>query len=74
MEKEQDASRSKRCLWAQIERHEDLGVPALMRMQKEESIQELQSMWRGAMQVVLHPHTSELQDSADRVTRICFMS
>lgn len=74
MEKEQNASKSKRCLWAQTERHEDLGVPALMKRQKEESIQELQSMWLGAMQVVLHSLTSELQDRLDRVTRICFTS
>lgn len=61
-------------MWAQAERHEDLGVPALMKRQKEESIQELQSMWLGAMQVVLHPRTTELQDAPDRVTRMFFMS
>lgn len=74
VEKEQNASRSKRCLRAQTERSEDLGVPALMKRQKEESIQDLQSLWVGTVQVVLHPHTSELLDPPDRLGRICFMS
>ena len=53
---------------------EDLGVPALMKRQKEESIQDLKSMWVGAIQAVLHPHTSELQDPPDRARGMCSMS
>lgn len=58
---------------AQTERSEDLGVPALMKRQKESS-QDLKSMWVDAMQVVLHPRTSELQDPRDRVRGMHFMS
>lgn len=59
---------------AQTEQSEDLGLPALMKRQKEESIQDLKSLWVGAMQVVLHSCTSELQDPPDRARGMCFMS
>lgn len=58
---------------AQTERSEDLGVPTLMKRQKESS-QDLKSMWVDSLQVVLHPHTSELQDPQDRARGMCFMS
>lgn len=47
---------------AQTERSEDLGVSTPLKRQKEESVQDLESMWVGGMQVALHPHTSELED------------